>query len=52
MKQSEADSRRSDTRPLNKHKDFGERDTQRESSGAFIMTQSTASAPSGQACMR
>ncbi len=37
MKQSEAESRRSETRPLNKHNVFDECDTQRESSGAFIM---------------
>ncbi len=43
MKQGEAESRRSETRPLN------ERDTWLESSGAFIMPQSTASASSGRA---
>ncbi len=43
MKQGEAESRRSETKPLN------ERDTRLESSGAFIMPQSTASAPSGHA---
>uniref|UniRef100_A0A673N9I2 Ig-like domain-containing protein n=1 Tax=Sinocyclocheilus rhinocerous TaxID=307959 RepID=A0A673N9I2_9TELE len=43
MKQGEAESRRSKTRQLN------ERDTRLESSGAFIMPQSTASAPSGRA---
>ncbi len=47
MKQSEAESRRSETSPLNERKDFDERDTQLESSRAFIMPQSTASAPSG-----
>uniref|UniRef100_A0A672S4P3 Ig-like domain-containing protein n=1 Tax=Sinocyclocheilus grahami TaxID=75366 RepID=A0A672S4P3_SINGR len=43
VKQGEAESRQSKTRPLN------ERDTWLESSGAFIMPQSTASAPSGRA---
>uniref|UniRef100_A0A673K4D1 Coiled-coil domain containing 3a n=1 Tax=Sinocyclocheilus rhinocerous TaxID=307959 RepID=A0A673K4D1_9TELE len=43
MKQGEAESRRSETRRLN------ERDTRLESSGAFIMPQSSASTPSGRA---
>ncbi len=52
MKQSEAESRRSEMRPLNERKDFDERDIQLESSGAFIMPQSSASASSGRAYMR
>ncbi len=52
MKQSEAESRRSETRQLNERKDFDARDTPRESSGAFIMSKSTASAPSGRAYAR
>ncbi len=52
MKQSEAESRQSETRLLNERKRFDERDTQRESSGAFIMPQSTASASSGRAYLR
>ncbi len=37
MTQSGAKRRRGETRPLNERKDFHERDTLRESSGAFIM---------------
>ncbi len=47
MKQSEAESRRWERRPLNEHEHFDERDTWLESSRAFIMPQSSASAPSG-----
>ncbi len=52
MKQSEAESRRIETRPLNEPKHFDERYTQRESSGAFIMPQLTTSTPSGQVYVR
>ncbi len=37
MKQSVAESRRSETRPLNECKNFDEHNTQRKSSGAFIL---------------
>ncbi len=46
MKQSEAESRQSETRPLNERKDFDEH------SGAFIMPQSNASASYGRAYVR
>ncbi len=52
MKQIEAGSRRSETGPLNERKYFDERDIQRESSGAFILPQSAASASSGRVYVR
>ncbi len=52
MKESGAESRESKTRMLKRLLMKDERDTWLESSGAFIMPQSTASAFSGRANVR
>ncbi len=52
MKQGGAESRGSETRPLERLLMKDEHDTRLESSGAFIMPQSSASASSGRVYVR